>query len=122
MATLGIQQGAAWTLQVLSRLSHESAHQSPKPSNGFNPGRTLVLDSVSLVSEATPRIGRDTQKLCKRVHTPTWGQDRGLKYSQRQLESPAEESAWLTQDRTLTGRQSTAGAGCRGQGAHAGSG
>lgn len=30
MATLGIQQGATWTLQVLSGLSSESSYWSPE--------------------------------------------------------------------------------------------
>lgn len=49
MATLGIQQGAAWTLQVLSVLSSDSAHWSAEARSGSNPGRTLVLNSSFLL-------------------------------------------------------------------------
>lgn len=34
MATLGIQQGAAWARQAVSVLSPESAPQSPEPRRG----------------------------------------------------------------------------------------
>lgn len=39
MATLGIQQGATWTLQVLSGLNSESAHRSSEVRSGSNPAR-----------------------------------------------------------------------------------
>lgn len=49
MATLGIHQGATWTLQVLSGLSSDSAHWSSEARSGSNPGRTLVLNSSFLL-------------------------------------------------------------------------
>lgn len=50
MATLGIQQGATWTLQVLSGLSPmDLAQWSSEARSGTNPGRTLVLNSSFLL-------------------------------------------------------------------------
>lgn len=49
MATLGIQQGATWTLQVLSGLSCESSYWSPEARSRSNPGRILVLNSSFLL-------------------------------------------------------------------------
>lgn len=64
MATLGIQQGATWTLQVLSALSGESAYWSPETRSGSNPGRTLILNSSFLLSwKSFEGWGKDIQEL-----------------------------------------------------------
>lgn len=49
MATLGIQQGATWTLQVLSGLSSESSYWSSEARSGSSLGKILVLNSSSLL-------------------------------------------------------------------------